>query len=75
MSISVVFYPVSGRCNPLFDGYLHPIFGVDIPPFAWIIALITQFIPSESSLVYPVVVGNDCFFPGLVIIIYLVSVS
>ena len=28
---SVVFYPVSGRCNPLLVGYLDPIFGIDIP--------------------------------------------
>ena len=72
---SVVFYPISGRCNPLLEGYHYPIFGVDIPPFAWIIAQITQFIPSESSLVYPVAVGYDCFSPVLVIIIYLVLVS
>ena len=67
----MVSYPVSGRCNPLLGVYLHPVFDVDIPYFSWIIALITQFIPSESSLVYPVVVGNDCFSPELVIIIYL----
>ena len=72
---SVVFYPVSGRYNPLFDSYLHPIFGDDIPSSAWIIALITQFIPSGSSLVYLVVVSNDCSSPELVIILYLVSVS
>ena len=30
-------------------------------PFVEIVALFAQFIPSESSLVYPVVVGNDCF--------------
>ena len=72
---SVVSYPVTGRCNPLLGGYLHPTFGVDVPSFAWITALFTQFIPSESSFVYPVVVGNDCFSPELVIIIYLVLVS
>ena len=83
-------YPHTDSCKPYFfpflqsnyfcssligDSYLHPIFGDDIPSSAWIISLITQFIPSGSSLVYLVVVSNDCSSPELVIIIYLVSVS
>ena len=58
----VVFYPISGRCNPLLDGYHYPIFGIDIPSFFWIIARIKQLYPQRVLFHLPFA-GDVCYSP------------